>query len=147
MRGSASCSNPYGAGSFPCPILAGLGSTRQIRPHNPTIANLNVGALDSCPGDTMGGLLLARLARMRRKRVIKGGPVNTLRMRREVLPDRGGKRGVCRIGHDCSSFSRPPVARLGGAAWDQRWVIILIRESQGHGAQSVNVHFWHLAEV
>lgn len=77
--------------------------TAQLEALDPPIADLDVGALDGRPGNAVGRLILARVARVRCKCVIESRSENVLGMLGQVLADRGRKCGVRCIRHNCSS--------------------------------------------
>ena len=113
---------------------------------DPAIANLDVRMLDGRPGNAMGGLLLAGVARVARKCMIEGRPEYVLGMLRQVPPHREGKRVVRRVRH-----GRPPQTARTGFTWPVRLVDIgkatlrNIKQPQtlcGQACQSVSADGW-----
>src|ERR1700730_3103684 len=70
----------------------------------PLIANCLVRSLDRRPGDPVRGFFLTRVSGMGRERVIEGGTINVLRVRRQVTCDRIRQIFVGAIGHQWTSI-------------------------------------------
>src|SRR5579864_1191878 len=79
--------NPFSSGAF-----------------DPLISFLHVTALDRCPGNSVRGLLLPRIAHVCIEDIIEGRAVNVLRMFREVAANRSGQLEVVAVRHRCCSY-------------------------------------------
>src|SRR5262245_52074517 len=94
---------------------------------HPAIADFHIGALDGGPCNPAGRVFLTGVSSMGLEGVIESGPVDVLRVRRQMVRDRGRQILVGVIGHRRTSFSDSTGTRGGGAC---------LRPAKGDHSQS-----------